>query len=503
MTTKISEEWKTLIARHQEQARRAGAGGGSARQARQRRLGRMLARERIEALVDPGSFVDLRHHVTHQHADMDPRLAASRPPGDGVICGLGKIDGVTVGVCAHDVTVLRGAVGSAGADKIARLLRVAIDRALPIITLADSDGARVPEGVHAIAGWSEVMGLTVKHRKLAPHLTIATGLCVGAVAYNAMLADFVAMVDHQSFMFITGPSVTQTVTGESVEIDDLGGPALHFKQTGACHAVFDDEHGALAWARALLAYTAHKHTPSTDDPTRSCDKLYKIIPTAPRRAYDVRKVLREVFDADSVLELGGGYGASLLTALARIDGRSVAILASQPMARSGCLDIDSSRKGAKFLEYANTHGLPVITLVDTSGYLPGLQQEQGGILVEGARLIRAYAELEVPTISVTLRKCYGGASVLAGASRLRFALPTAETSPMGAEAAARVALGPPREDGSDEARRAEFIASWRQTHGDAWLAAERGFFDDVILPAELRAHLWRVLETTCPEEATR
>ena len=499
MSTKAHPELPELEERLQKENVRVLAGGGKARQARQKRLWRLLPRERITALVDADSFVEVGRHRAHQRSDMDSRLAAIRPPGDGIICGIGMLDGVPIAITAHDPTVLRGAVGSAGCQKLCQLLEIAIERKLPMLTMADSDGARVFEGVHAIEGWSQVMKLTVLHRKVAPHLTVASGLCVGAVAYNAMLADFVAMVKKQSFMFITGPSVTQMVTGEAVDIESLGGSHLHASTTGACHAICETETDAITWAKRLLDYTLHPTRETQDTPTRPVTKLREIIPTAPRRAYDMREVLQEVFDQDTLLELSPEYGPNLLTCLARLGGRSVAILASQPRALMGCLDIDSSKKGAKFLEYANTHKLPVLTLVDTTGYLPGLEQERGGILVEGARLLRAYAELLSPTISVTIRKCYGGASVLAGASKHRLALPTAEIAPMGAEAATHVAFGPPRANAKSEEQREAFKASWQKNHGDPWLAAERGFFDAIISPDQLRSELWRSLQVLAYE----
>jgi propionyl-CoA carboxylase beta chain len=482
-----------LLERFDTEQARADAGGGRARQARQHRLGRWTARERLDHLLDPGSFVEIGRHRRHAHADLHPQLAANRPPGDGVICGFGAIDGRTVAACTYDPTVLRGAVGSAGAQKRCQLLEEATRRRLPVITVSDSNGARIAEGVHAIVSWGRVMEWTVRHREVAPHLTLVPGLCVGAAAYDAELADFTAMVAGASFMFLTSPAVTTTVTGEHVDIDALGGHALHAETTGSCHAVVQTEQDAVDWARAVLSYTQDPHRPCEDDPARATPKLRKIIPAAPRRAYDARKVLRQVFDADSLLELSAGYAPSLMTCFGRLGGRSVAILANQTMARGGCLDIDSSRKGAEFLRYADTHGLPVITLVDTPGYLPGLAQEAGGVLREGARLIRAYAELSVPTISVTLRKSYGGANVMATAADLRLALPLAEIAPMGEGAAARVALGP-EVDGEDPAAREAFRAQWRGQHGDAWLAAERGFFDAIVHPDRLRADLHRALE---------
>lgn len=489
-------ELNALLERFAAEQRRTLEGAGAKAQARQQRMGRLLPRQRIDALLDEGSLVELGRHMTPTLGQLSAGRQGDEVPGDGLICGVGTLHGAKVAICAHDPTHHRGAVGSAGTAKLRRLLELAHAQRIPMVTLADSDGARVAEGVYAISGWSEVMAATVRHRTVAPHLTVAAGLCVGAVAYNAMLADFVAMVDQQSFMFITGPSVTQSVTGEAVSIEDLGGATLHAEHTGACHKVARDEHEAIAWARALLDYTMRPVIPCQDPAERETQAMLKLLPSSPRRAYDMRKILAEVFDQGSVLELAPGFGSSLLTAFARLNGRAVAVLASQPMVRMGTLDIASSQKGAKLLEYADTHDLPVITLVDTTGYMPGLAQERGGILIEGAKLLRAYAQLRSPSVSVTLRKSYGGANVLASAAQIKLALPMAEIAPMGAEAAARMHLGPEREgDAQDDDLKAReaFKASWRATHGDAWLAAERGFFDAIIDPRQLREQLWRHL----------
>ncbi len=475
-----------------QENQRVEEGGGKARQARQKRLGRLLARERIQILMEPNSFVEIGRHRQHNHASMDPRLAANNTPGDGIICGIGQLHNLPVAVIAHDVTLLRGAVGSAGAKKMIKLLDIAIARSIPIITLADSDGARVFEGVHSIDGWNEVMQRTVLHRTIAPHITIAFGLCVGAVAYNAMLGDFVGMVDKQSFMFITGPSITELSTGESIDIEALGGISTHTRITGACHMRCADEHTAISWAQHLLYYTNLPQKECTDHPLRKTPQINDIIPQNSKESYDVRRILNCVFDKKSLLELSSEYAQNLLTFMARIGGKSVVVLASQPSIKMGCLDIASSKKGAKILHYAQTHNLPVITLVDTTGYLPGIDQEHGGVLIEGAQLIREYASLSVPSISVTLRKCYGGASVLAATAQIRLALPSAEVAPMGVHAATHLAFGFPKKNTSQEQREI-FAQEWTEKHTDPWRSAERGFFDAVIDPSMLRIELWKHL----------
>ncbi len=468
-------------------------GGGAARQARQARLGRLTPRQRIEGLLDAGApFTEIGRYALHRHKDAEDALAANRHPGDGVVCGIGDIHGRPTAVYAHDPTVLRGSMGLTGSKKVCHLLDLALQRGLPVVTLADSDGARILEGTDAIDAYGEVMRRTIALRERGLQITVASGLCVGAAAYTAALTDLVGMVAGQSFMFITGPKVTQAVTGEEVSIEALGGPELHATQTGACHAVLDDERSGLDWARDLLSYLSPG--PTDDPPDRDTSKLAKRIPTAQRRAYDVRKVLAMVFDEGSVTELSPRFAGSLLTAFARLGGRSVAVLASQPLVHAGCLDIVSSRKGAWFVRLANKLGMPVVTLVDVPGYIPGLAQEAGGILPHGAELLAAYGEATVPKVCLVLRKSYGGASVLSFSADLRLALPTAEIAPMGVDAATLVTFGPPREDPEDAARREVFRAEWASHDGDVWTAAEAGFLDRVVSPAGVRRALCAAVE---------
>ena len=468
-------------------------GGGAARQARQARLGRLTARQRIDAFADAGSFVELGRYLLHRHADADDALAANQHPGDGLVCGFARVAGRQVAVYAHDPTVLRGALGHAAAGKLCRLLDLAAERALPVVAFADCDGVRIPEGTDAIDAYGEVIRRTIDLRGKVPQITLVCGLCVGAAAYNAALTDVVAMVDGQSFMFITGPKVTAAVTGETVSIEDLGGPALHARETGACHAVLPDEVAGIAWVQRLLA-SLDPVAPGDDPPDRDTEKLAKLVPTEQRRGYDIRKVLKRVFDADSLTELSADFARNLLTCLARLGGRAVAVVASQPLHQAGCLDIDSSRKGAAFVRFANARGLPILTLVDVPGYLPGLAQEAGGILPHGSELLAAYGEARVPKVCLVVRKSYGGASVLSFSADVRLALPTAQIAPMGTDAATLVALGPPLDDGSDSDARATFRAGWEARYGSVWSAADAGYIDRVVAPADVRRALHATVE---------
>ena len=488
-----------LLARAAAEEERVEQGGGKARQARQTRLGRLNARERIAALVDDGSFLEMSRYVAHQHASRSELLANNQHPGDGLICGLARVDGRPIAVYAHDPTVLRGALGHAASLKLCRLMDVAGEKRIPLVAFADCDGVRIDEGTFAIEAYGDVIRRTIALRSEIAQLTLVSGLCVGAAAYNAVLTDFVGMVKEQSFMFITGAKVTQAMTGEVVDIADLGGSEMHATKTGSCHARVDDEREGIAWVRRMLGYLSLLE--ACEEPVDAeVPALASIIPTDPRRGYDMGKVIDGLVDRDSATELSSEYGRSLLTVLARLGGRSVAIVASQPRHRAGCLDIESSRKGAHFVRWAARRGMPVITLVDVPGYLPGLTQETGGILPFGAELLEAYGTATTPQISVVIRKSYGGANVLSFHAHYRLALPTAEVAPMGAEAATQVAFPPMPSAGSDaelaeaKAVRMKFRDDWRALYGDVWTAAREGYFDRVVAAAELRRELWRALD---------
>jgi len=483
-------DWGTLAAALEARRARTDSGGGPARLARHERLGRLGARARIAALVDDGSFVELGREVVHRAPPGDsPALDANRHPGDGLVCGLARVDGQDLAVVAHDPTVLRGALGHAASQKLCRLYDLAHRRALPVVTLADCDGVRVEEGTLAIDAYGEVIRRIVRLRGRAPQLTLVAGLCVGAAAYAAALSDLVAMVRGQSFLFITGPKVTKVATGEEVDLDALGGPALHASKTGACHAVVDDERAGIAWLRRTLA--ALRSQPADDPIDRPTPEVAAIVPTAERRAYDMRKLVEAVVDRGSLLWVAPDFARNLVTGLARLGGRAVAVVASQPMHLAGCLDVDASLKGARFVRFASTRRLPVVTFVDVPGYLPGRKQEEGGILVHGKELLDAYGAATVPLTSVVVRKSYGGASVLSFAADVRLGLPTARVAPMGLDATVEVALGPPTPD-EDPAQRREREAAFRARHDHPFAAAESGYLDQIVAPADLR----RVLAAT-------
>lgn len=475
---------------------RVDAGGGRARQRRLTRMGRLTARARIAALVDADSFVEWGRYRSHQRPHLHPSLAASETPGDGVVTGLGTVGGRRVGVVAHDPTVRRGDIGSAGAAKIARLQARCLAQRLPLLTLADSIGARIVEGVEAVAANGEVMHLSTRLQGVAPQITLAVGMCAGAAAYTAALGDLIGMVRDRSFMFITGPTVCKAAVGEDVSIDALGGHELHARHTGACHHVADDEQAGIAWVRRLVSYL-EPVTDSDDPVSRPVPEVATIVPTDHRYGYDMRKLVHALFDQGSVTELSPAFAPNLLTVIARLGGRAVAVVASQPMHLAGTLDVDASRKGARFVRAMAGWGLPVVTLADIPGYLPGLAQERAGIVPIGAELLTAYARVLTPKLCLLVRKSFGGGNILSYAADVRLALPTGRVGAMGTEAALSLELGPEPADptAGEQAEREARRTAWLARHDTVIRAAEVGYLDGIVRPEEARHELSRALET--------
>ena len=486
------------LARLAELEARARQGGGEHLQRRQRRLGRLLVRERIEVLLDAGSFSELGGLISGR-AGRDG-AAATDAPGDGVVCGTGRINGRAVAVYGHDATVLRGALGTEGARKIVRVLDLAQAQGVPVVALHDSDGVRVNEGPAALAGFAEVLGRTARLSGWVPQVGVVLGLCVGGAAYSSALQDLIIGHSEQGFAFVTGAKVTSVVTGQHDAIEELGGVAMHGRTTGLVHLERDDERRCLELVAQALAYLPQSAAGSPpegsqeDPPERETPKLLKLIPESSRRAYDMRRLIRAVFDADSFLELQANYARSLVVGFARLHGRCVGVVASQPMVDAGCLDVHSSRKGARLIQLCNAFGLPVITLADVPGFRPGLDQEQGGLLLHGAKLIAAYAACTVPLISLIVRKSYGGGNVLAWPGDVRLCYPLARVQPMGTDAALAVATHSTFGEVPSEELEA-FKQEFAERHDRPLLAAQEGYVDRVIRPEQTRAELTRALST--------
>jgi propionyl-CoA carboxylase beta chain len=443
----------------------------------------------VAALLDEGSAQELGAFAS----------GASEAPGDGVVCALGRVAGRPVAVYAHDATVLRGSLGAAGARKVARLLDLALEQGIPVVALHDCDGARVAEGPAAIAGFAEVMGRVARLSGWVPQIGVVLGLCVGGAAYSAALEDFVVGHREQGYLFVTGASVTEAVTGQHDPLEELGGVAMHAARTGLVQLVADDERACLALARELLSFLpanageAPPRCEPREPPAGAGERIAALLPQSDRRAYDMRRLVRAIVDGGAFLELGAGFARSLLVGLARLAGRPLGVVASQPLHAAGCLDRDASRKGARFVQLCNAYGLPVVTLVDVPGFLPGRVEEQGGLLLHGAKLIAAYAACEVPLVSLIVRKSYGGGNVLAWPADVRLAYPFARVQPMGSEAAlavaSRAALG-----GASPEELAAFRAELARAHERPLGAAEAGLVDRVIRPGETRLAICAALE---------
>ncbi len=477
--------------------------GGSDRIARQRAKGKLTARERLDVLLDPGSFIEIDALIRPQGSTR--ALPIDSFPGDGVVAGFGKIHGREVAVYAQDFTVLGGSLGAAQARKICKVLDQAHASGVPVIGLNDSGGARIQEGVESLAGYGEIFFRNASLSGVVPQITLILGPCAGGAVYSPALTDLIIMAKGTSHMFVTGPDVVKKVMGEETTAEDLGGADLHATASGVAHLVGEDEVDAISRARDILSYLPQNHLEMpprlepVDAPSGSDDALEAIIPDDSRVPYDAHTVVEGIVDGGHFLEVQPDYAPNLITALARIDGRSVAILANQPKVLAGCLDSRASEKGARFIRFADSFNIPVISLVDVPGFLPGLEEEHGGVIRRGAKLLYAYCEATVPKLTVITRKAYGGAYIVMASKHLRtdvnLAWPQAEIAVLGAESAVEIIHRRELTHADDEAAaRAILEASYKERFGDPYFAAELGYVDEVIRPRETRQRLARHLE---------
>lgn len=478
-------------------------GGGEARIAQQHAKGKRTARERIAALLDADSFVEIGAFVTHRAAGFG--LDASHPWGDGVVTGAGKIDGRPVYVFAQDFTVLGGSVGEAHGRKIAHVLDLATQNGVPFIGLNDSGGARIQEGVDALAAYGDIFYRNVRASGVVPQLSVIMGPCAGGAVYSPAITDFVFMVDETAHMFITGPEVIRTVTHEDVDFDSLGGSEVHSTRSGVAHFVAADEDAVLAQVRWLLSFLPPNnlkpppYIPTEDDRPRPTPELADIVPVDAQQPYDVREVVEVLVDDGEFLEVHAKYAPNLVVGFARMDGHPVGVVANQPAYLAGVLDINASDKGARFIRFCDAFHIPLVTLVDTPGFLPGADQEHGGIIRHGAKMIYAYAEATVPKVSLILRKAYGGAYIVMSSKHLagdvNLAWPNAEIAVMGPESAVNVVFRKDLAAADDPAiARADLTRHYREELATPFVAASRGYLDDVIDPAESRARFIAALE---------
>ncbi len=473
-------------------------GGGEARLKRQHQRGKLGARERLDILLDPDSFIELDRFVEHRSTDFG--LAEQKIPGDGVVTGYGKIDGRTVFVFSQDFTVFGGSLSEAHAEKICKLMDLAIENGAPVIGLNDSGGARIQEGVASLGGYAELFLRNTLASGVVPQISAILGPCAGGAVYSPAITDFVFMVHGISHMFVTGPNVVKTVTHEDVTLEELGGAAVHATKSGVAHFAHDSEIEALRGIRELLRYLPANNTEApplidtTDPVDRAEEDLLEIIPDEPAQPYDMHDVIGRVIDDGAFVEVHAGYARNLIVGFASLGGRPVGIIANQPAVLAGVLDIDASRKGARFVRFCDAFNIPLVTFEDVPGFLPGVAQEHAGIIKHGAKLLYAYCEATVPKLTVITRKAYGGAYDVMSSKHIRgdlnLAWPTAEIAVMGPKGAVEILYRRDLEDAEDpEARAGELEAEFRQAFANPYLAAKRGYVDDVIDPRETRVRL--------------
>jgi propionyl-CoA carboxylase beta chain len=478
--------------------RRAELGGGEARLQKQHEAGRLTARERIELLFDLGTFEEVDKLVTHRCRDfaMDDQIV----PGDGVVAGHGTVDGRQVFAFAQDFTVFGGSLSETNAAKIVKIMDLAMKLGSPIVGLNDSGGARIQEGVLSLAGYADIFLRNTLASGVIPQISAIMGPCAGGAVYSPAITDFTVMVKNTSYMFVTGPEVIRTVTHEEVTKEELGGAMTHNATSGVAHFAAEDDRECLMLIRELLGFLPGNNlddpprSASDDSPAREDPALDHLIPAAPTHPYDMLAVIHAIVDAGNFLEVHQHYARNMIVGFARLDGRPVGVVANQPAVLAGTLDIDASIKGARFVRFCDAFNIPLVTFVDVPGFLPGTVQEYGGIIKHGAKLLFAFAEATVPKITVITRKAYGGAYCVMASKHLRtdfnYAWPTAEIAVMGPEGAVNILYRREIENAPDPARaRAEKVAEFREKFANPYIAASRGFLDEIIHPRETRRKL--------------
>jgi acetyl-CoA carboxylase carboxyltransferase component len=491
------------IARLEKMREEALLGGGLVRIERQHAWGKLTARERLDLLLDPGSFVELDAFVTHRAHGFG--LDGQRFLGDGVVTGHGTIDGRLVFVFSQDFTVFGGSLSEAYAEKICKVMDLAMKVGAPVIGLNDSGGARIQEGVDSLGGYAEIFLRNVLASGVVPQLSVVMGPCAGGAVYSPAMTDFTIMVEGTSYMFVTGPNVVKAVTHEDVDSERLGGALTHTTRSGVAHLAAKDEADSLDLTRRILAFLPQNNLDeppraATSDPADRCDPdLDTIVPDDALKPYDMHGVITRVFDDGAFLEIQPGWASNIIVGFARLNGRSVGIVAQQPSVLAGALDISASIKAARFVRTCDCFNVPIVTFVDVPGFLPGVAQEDGGIIKHGAKLLYAYCEATVPKLTVITRKAYGGAYDVMSSKHIRgdmnFAWPTAEIAVMGAEGAVNIIFKDQIIVAEDQvAERSRLIADYETEFNNPYIAAARGYIDDVIRPRDTRPRLIAALE---------
>ena len=488
------------------------AGGGSQRIDSQHNRGKMTARERLEMLLDDGSFQEVDALVEHRCTDFG--MEGNIIPGDGVVCGHGTIEGRAVHCYAQDFTVYGGSLGEMHGLKICKILDMAMKAGTPVIGLNDSGGARIQEGVASLGSYAEIFFRNVRASGVIPQISVIMGPCAGGAVYSPAITDFIVMVDQTAHMFITGPEVIKTVTNEEVSFEDLGGAMTHGSKSGVTHFTAGSDEEALDLTRDLIGLLPSNNLSGVpnkslgDSAERLCESLDSVIPEDPNKPYDVNDVISAILDAGAFLEVQADYAANIVVGFGRLDGTTVGVVANQPKVLAGCLDIDASTKAARFVRFCDAFGIPLMTLVDVPGFLPGANQEWGGIIRHGAKLLYAYSEATVPKMTVILRKAYGGAYDVMCSKHIRadynVAWPTAELAVMGADGAVQIihrrrieAAGNPDEE------RQRLVDEYTERFANPYQAAAMGYIDDVIEPSDTRKRLIKALGMLLDKEETR
>jgi propionyl-CoA carboxylase beta chain len=486
------------LKRLEEMEARALLGGGEERITKQHAAGKLTARERIELLLDPGTFVELDKFVTHRCADFG--MEQQKILGDGVVTGHGTVGGRQVFVFAQDFTVFGGSLSGAYATKICKVMDLAMRVGAPVVGLNDSGGARIQEGVQSLAGYADIFTRNVLASGVVPQISAIMGPCAGGAVYSPAMTDFIFMVDQTSYMFITGPDVIKTVTHEEVSKEELGGAHTHAARSGVAHLALPDERTCLESIRELLSFLPQNNSEnppaneSSDRADREEPSLDSIIPSDASKPYDIKEVIKRVVDEGGFFEIQPEYAQNMVVGFGRIEGRPVGIVANQPAHLAGCLDIGASVKGARFVRFCDCFNIPLVTFVDVPGFLPGTGQEYGGIIKHGAKLLYAFVEATVPKVTVITRKAYGGAYDVMASKHVRadvnFAYPTAEIAVMGPDGAVNIVYKNEIEKSADPvASRAAFVAEYREKFANPYAAAALGYIDEVIRPRETRTKL--------------
>lgn len=491
---------------------RVALGGGEDRIKKQHESGKKTARERIHMLMDPDSFVEMDAYVETRSIEFG--MQQKKVPGDGVVTGYGTVNGRLVYIASQDFTVIGGSLGEMHARKITKVMDMAMKMGAPFISINDSGGARIEEGIDALSGFGDIFFRNTLASGVIPQLSVIMGPCAGGAVYSPAITDFVFMVDKTSQMFITGPQVIKAVTGEDVTFDQLGGAGAHNSISGVAHFRSASEEECVSQIKKLISFLPDNNLSdselidSTDDVNRVIAELNSIIPDEPNKPYDMKQIITSVVDSGDFLEVHAGFAQNIITGFGRVNGRTVGIIANQPQVNAGVLDVDSSDKAARFVRFCDAFNIPVVTFTDVPGYLPGVKQEHNGIIRHGAKLLYAFSEATVPKINIIVRKAYGGAYIAMNSKHLGadmvFAWPTAEIAVMGPDGAANIIFKKEIADSQDPVQtRNDKIQEYRDKFSNPYIAAARGYVDDVIEPAETRIRLASALEMLTSKRENR